>query len=260
MSVDPEVKRRLDLRLAAGEIDVGEYNRLMGVVSGGTRVTPQPHPAPSAEPVSHFSDSSPTEIDRHTAVGGTLLVHRGRTIPFTEIRHVETSQFTDTFIVMVLPVNTQGASLSVVLRNGNTIKARAASMYFKTNRMKLVARAAEHVRVSTFHSRYEMYLGELERTGHISCGNTHIKLDGNVEQGRKRIDMRLAYRSGTFTLGVAWESMNARNRKYDPHKIGVSEKKDASHWTQKKIVFRPKWDIDAIWAIMQAIAKGEISG
>jgi hypothetical protein len=278
MSIDPDAKKKLDLRLASGDIDTAEYTQLINTLSNST--TPAP-PSPkqqatprwqatfkrwttsmqraasamrrgsSDEPIA-ISDSSPFQIDKHITVGETFLIHHGQRCPYADILHVKAESSKTT----VNWSTDESSILSFILKNGQRIDIKPSRLYPQPSRMDRIAIAGPYVRDITFSSRFKTHCVQLLNDGFITCDDVRIQRDGMIRRKNVCITMHLAYANGTFGIGYRLGSIGSRRQEYDPHKILVSEKKKATDWTRKKIFFHPTWDVDVIWGIMQSIVEG----
>lgn len=263
----PHIKRNImapdginqsDLLLRVGrmEIDARDYKRFMSELeSTDTDIKDAPSVIAAKHGIFIPSDEYPTSIDSHTTVGSTLLVHDSKRIPFQDIKSYRTGHSDQTLGLAFIPINVQSAALQLITNDERFIRVEAGSMYVKTNRIKLIVQASDYIRKATFSYRCKGYLNEIRETGHIKCSDVIIGADGIIRCGNTAINMHIASQEGTFGCGASWESINMMNRKYDPNIIVVSEKQNASHWTISKIIFKPAWDVDVIWAIMNEIVK-----
>jgi hypothetical protein len=158
MSVDPEVKRTLDLRLAEGSVSLPEYRALLAELDKAT-------------PRSETSASSSLGAVLHQV--DDLIIHErglvvaGRRKYFEEITYVDggTSEFSINVVA-----RSRRSSISIGFSNGDSYFIDEERAYFGGKRHEAISRAVAILKQSTYQPRLKRFLHELAAAGELEIG------------------------------------------------------------------------------------------
>lgn len=194
MTIDPEVKRTLDLRLAKGELDARQYQDLLKTL--GDRV--------EAIPVAKIqSGDLLAEID-DLQIFSTHVQVASRRKTFDEVRRVGGGS--NTFSINLVPA-TKNTWISIAFTNGDSYYMDEDRTLFGRDRHKKIAQCVSVLRQITFKSRLAALATATNETGAIQIGTesneTYILVGALVDvMSKPRLSPIFLSKAGQITNGV----------------------------------------------------------
>ena len=206
----------LKARLAAGEIDIDEYSRLLAVVT--------------ARPVSETQPQGSVlaEVD-DVRLYKNVLTSGGRILSLSEVVSVTGSSSSMSYNFVPISKSTW---FSVRFVSGDKIFLQEERTYFSGARHKAIAKMYGLVRRSTFQSRLNNLAAKLLREDRIEIYNPYsdkaetvfLTSEGVIETATKSIRLKAAKEHGMFGVGTEWQSLGL-SRGYDTEEVVICESK-----------------------------------
>jgi len=260
-TIDPEVKRALDLRLAKGELSIEEYQVLLSKISEGSEKATQDNRA---------SQLLAEVDDLH--IYSTHIQVAGRRKEFKEVMAVSGGSTSLTINLMPAIKHT---IISVVFSNGDSYYMDEDRAVLGWRRHKKIAECISVMRRLTFEPRMQRLVGELSSEGKIQIGTEAIdpaytivgaaidlvakkqsapvslSEDGSITNGVLTLDLKKCRKDGILELGVQRANVFASGQVYACHDRSLMEK---SRNKALKFDIGGKHDDDVVLALLNWLA------
>ena len=254
--MDPEVKKQLDLRLARGEITREVYLSLQSTMTSSAKLSKGPLSFLANAKENVFGPSEMiTPTDEHPLIVGdelTLfgrhLTHKGVQIPYSDIEGV--AYKADSYSVNFVPVSLT-THFNISCKSGQSIYVGTNTMIFRGRKAKLIQNAYGFLRQLTFKQRMEAYLNLLQTKGYIEIGDVRVFLNGDIEKGDLRLNLKRARQNNAFGIGTS--SRWGADKTSNPDEVIVGDK--GTSILSKRIVFELGDDKDVLKALLHWLSE-----
>jgi hypothetical protein len=255
MSIDPQAKKILDLRLAKGEITRDDYLAACHAMAQTSETPASPSmlkgalaSIAAAKDRIHESRKTicptraePYHVDADLQLFPTHLRYAGQDHPYTQIEAVSYSARSDS--LNLVPIS-HDARLWIQLKGGKSIFATSSTVLFRTKTFNRILNAHDFLSKVTFNQRLQPYLSEIEAKGFCSAGGARICRNGDVEQDGLRANLKVAHKND----GISF-SRFGNNPLGNYHVITITTE-ERNLLSRKKIRLKLLHDFDVVRALI----------
>jgi hypothetical protein len=224
-------KSILKERLAKGDISVDEYRNLLSIIyednaeESKSELIDQPNQLKTNRLIYEFEDIQIFE---------DKIIFKNKEFSIKDIVTVF-GKFSDSYFNFV-PMS-RSSLFAVGFLSGEPINLYEHRDFLGWKRHKAIRHIYDILRKITFNQRLTNLAKKLKQQGEVQLtktwvfegkehGQTVILMkDGNIIVNNKRVNIKTAKASGTFSIGTEWRSINGMNRHSTPNEVVLSEKK-----------------------------------
>jgi hypothetical protein len=214
-----EAKEKLKLRLASGEIGAVEYFQLLSIILDQDKsLTQKPQT---------YSTTIVAEHKGHALYNDKIVSSDGTIYLINQVDSIITTNFKQT--INFIPI-WKYTGFTCYFYNGKSFSLIETKTLFAGASHNSIANFCMKVSQLSFNSRMEIIFQKIKSKGRYlirgSQDSCSITIDGKIEQGKKKIDLKEARKSGFFCIGSKEISgitgVTYSSHRYDPNEIIVS--------------------------------------
>lgn len=142
--------------------------------------------------------------------------------------------------------STYTAWYQIKTKNGRTISYKASSPFICSQKVTATQSLYNYLEKLTFDQRTKAYLDTLFQNRFIDYNKMRIFLNGDIQQGRKIVNIRTASKKGEIERGIK-RGRSYRYSSYNPNEIRLSDKR------RNTISIKLQQDCDVIAALLEMI-------
>jgi hypothetical protein len=214
-----EAKEKLKLRLASGEIGAAEYLQLLSIIVDQDKNLTQNNPTHSATILA--------EHKGHTLYNDKIVSSDGTFYLINQIDSISTTNFKQT--INFIPI-WKFTGFTCYFLDGKSFSLIETKTLFAGASHNSIANFCMKISKLSFKSRMEIIFQKIKAKGRYlvrgSQDSCSITIDGKIEQGKKKIDLKEARKSGFLCIGSKEISgitgVTNSSHRYDPNEIIVS--------------------------------------
>lgn len=287
--MNPTAKEALDLRLARGEISEEQYRSLLktlststeggkeGVVSALFRIGANATKAIDKLLIGRDTvdyallnrdptNEEPLEVTKNFFVYGDYLSHNGEQVRLEQIvglsfSLVETNTATTSGMPLWMSATSQ---LNIYLGRDKTryieVKVKAGHSFH--NKHILMRKAYHFIAEKTASHRMDLYLKQLEQSGHITIDGAKLYRNGDVEKGGVRVNFHAARQNNVLQIGTSYDTgvllqliSGSRQSGKKPNQIIVGE--SGTGFFDRRVKFEVDRDHDVLFRIIHYLSEGK---
>lgn len=259
-TLDPDVRRTLDLRLARGEVTVDEYRHLIAEIQAGVGAPHKPD----------LPERLIAEVDELRVYSKHIEV-AGRNKSFEDVASVDGGSTT---LSLNLAPASKHSWISVKFTNGDSYYMDEDRTVFGREHHRKICECVAALRKVTFFARYNRLCNHLSGYGKARVGtevndaytivgviaeavsrsrpsDINLTIDGSITNGVLVLDLKLCRSHGILELGIERANKRAPGEVYACHERSILEKSKRS---ALKFFAGGDYDTDVVLALLDWLA------